>query len=35
MTAAAVDISNDTIMRMGRWSSSAFRNYIRCQVNRF
>lgn len=34
-TAAAIGISDEAIMRMGRWSSSAFRKYIRCQVNQF
>lgn len=34
-TAAAIGIPDDAIMRMDRWSSSAFRQYISCQVNQF
>lgn len=34
-TAVAVGISDACIMRMGRWSSTAFWKYIRCQVNAF
>lgn len=34
-TAAAIGISDETIMRMGCWSSLAFCKYIRFQVNQF
>lgn len=34
-TATASSIPDEVIMRMGRWSSTAFRKYIRCQVNCF
>lgn len=33
-TAAALGIPSDTIQAMGRWSSQAFRRYIRVQINR-
>lgn len=33
--AAAAGVSEERIMRMGRWSSAAFRRYIRCQINSF
>lgn len=34
-TAAAIGLSVEPIMRMGLWSSAAFRKYIHCQVNAF
>lgn len=34
-TAAAIGISDEVIIRMGCWSSSAFCKYIRFQVNQF
>lgn len=34
-SAAALGIPEDTIQRMGRWSSRAFLRYIKFQINRF
>lgn len=34
-TDAAIGVPDNSIMRMGCWSSAAFWKYIRCQVNSF